>query len=55
MQLMISLSDTELRKRSGAQINEKEMQRILQFATDPTRPLDHNQAAVPGLQSAFGC
>ena len=46
---MTSLSDTELRKRSGAQINEREMQRILRFATDPNRPLGHNTTAVAGL------
>jgi hypothetical protein len=49
IQLMTSLSDTELRKRSGAQINEREMQRILRFATDPDRPLGHNTTAVDGI------
>lgn len=49
VQLMTSLSDTELRKRSGAQINEAEMQRILRFATDPNRPLGHNLTAVGGI------
>jgi hypothetical protein len=52
LQLMTSLSDTELRKRSGAQINEKEMQRLLRFTTDPNKPLDHNTAAVSGLLKA---
>ena len=49
IQLMTSLSDTELRKRSGAAINEKEMQRILRFATDPNRPIGHNTTAINGL------
>jgi hypothetical protein len=49
IQLMTSLSDTELRKRSGAQINEAEMKRILRFALDPNRPLGHNTTAVAGL------
>jgi hypothetical protein len=49
IQLATSLSDTELRKRSGAQINEKEMQRLLRFTTDPNRPLGHNVTAVAGL------
>lgn len=49
LQLMTSLSDTELRKRSGAQINDKEMQRLLQFTTDPKGTLGHNLTAVAGL------
>src|SRR3990170_724885 len=49
LQLMTSLSDTELRKRSGAAISPGEMQRILKFATDPNKPLDHNTMAVSGL------
>ncbi len=48
-QLMNSLSDSELRKRSGAQISVQEMNRMLRFTTDPTRPLDHNTTAVNGL------
>ena len=51
-QLMYGLSDTELRKRSGAQINDKEMMRLLRFTTDPTKPLDHNTTAVDGLIGA---
>lgn len=49
VQLATSLSDTELRKRSGAQINEKEMQRLLRFTTDPNRPIGHNLTAIAGL------
>lgn len=52
IQLMTSLSDTELRKRSGAQINEKEMERLLRFTTDPNKPLGHNITAVEGLWSS---
>jgi len=48
-QLMYALSDTELRKRSGAQITEPEMKRLLRFVFDPTRPLDHNILAVEGM------
>lgn len=54
MQLLTSLSDSELRKRSGAQVHEKEMQRILQFATDPNKPLDHNTIAVGGILKSAG-
>ena len=49
MQIMTALSDTELRKRSGAQINKAEMKRMMKFTTDPTRPLDHNLSAVDGM------
>lgn len=48
-QLMYALSDTELRKRSGAQITEAEMKRLLRFVFDPTRPLDHNILAAEGM------
>src|SRR5574341_22608 len=49
LQLMSSLSDTELRKRSGASITEPEFQRMLKFSTDPTKPLGHNRTAIRGL------
>lgn len=49
IQLMTSLSDTELRKRSGAQINDKEMSRLLRFTTDPNKTVGHNTTALNGL------
>jgi hypothetical protein len=52
MQLASSLSDTELRKRSGASITEPEFQRMLKFSTDPKKPLGHNITAVRGLLKA---
>jgi hypothetical protein len=51
-QLMASLSDTELRRRSGAQINEDEFQRMLRFTTDPTKTVGHNMTAINGLLKA---
>lgn len=47
--LMLSLSDSELRKRSGASINEKEFQRLLGFTTDPNGTLQKNATNVAGL------
>jgi hypothetical protein len=49
IQLMTSLSDTELRKRSGAAVTLPEMKRILSFSTDPNQPYGHNITAINGL------
>jgi hypothetical protein len=49
LQLMTQLSDTELRRRSGAQINAQEMQRMLRFTTDPNKPMGHNTRAVNNM------
>lgn len=49
VQLMGSLSDSEMRKRSGASTTEPEFQRLLKFAADPEKPLGHNTTAVRGL------
>jgi len=52
VQLMTSLSDTELRKRTGAAATKPEMQRILKFSTDPNKPIGHNMTAIQGLLKA---
>lgn len=41
--VMVSLQDSELRRRSGAQINEQEFQRMLKFTPDPTVPASTNK------------
>ena len=44
--VMLSLQDSELRARSGAQINEQEMKRLIEFLPDPNLPASVNAQRV---------
>jgi hypothetical protein len=46
------LSDSELRKRSGASAGDAEMKRILGFAVSPTMPLGNLKTNLDGMLKA---
>lgn len=52
LQLAGMLSDSELRKRSGASAGDAEMKRILGFAVSPTMPLGNLKANLQGMLKA---
>lgn len=52
LQLAGMLSDSELRKRTGASAGDKEMTRILGFAVDPSMPLVNLRTNLQGMLKA---
>jgi hypothetical protein len=52
LQLAGMLSDSELRKRSGASAGDAEMKRILGFAVSPTMPLGNLKTNLDGMLKA---